>query len=180
MRPLEHLEMLHSLSLRMARARSEREVGQAVVTELTNLIDHHACRFYLLSEAGDVVVPVAHDGVIAEYEDDRTADLVCRVGEGVAGRAVVDARARRIPDAAADAHAVDVPGSDPIDESMMVAPMLAAASRSGRSCSPSSASTSSTTPICMCSRSWPARRRRPARTSASTRACARRPRSPRR
>ena len=90
MRPLEHLEMLHSLSVRMARARSEREVGQAVVTELTNLIDHHACRFYLLSEAGDVVVPVAHDGVIAEYEDDRTADLVCRVGEGVAGRAVVD------------------------------------------------------------------------------------------
>lgn len=42
MRPLEHLEMLHSLSLRMARALSEREVGQAVVTELTTLIDHHA------------------------------------------------------------------------------------------------------------------------------------------
>jgi HD-GYP domain-containing protein (c-di-GMP phosphodiesterase class II)/putative methionine-R-sulfoxide reductase with GAF domain len=125
MRPLAHLEMLHSLSLRMSRARSEREVGQAVVTELTNLIDHHACRFYLLAEAGDVVVPVAHDGVIAEYEDDRTADLVCRVGEGVAGRAVVDARARRIPDAAADEHAIDVPGSEPIDESMMVAPMLA-------------------------------------------------------
>ena len=125
MRPLEHLEMLHSLSLRMARARSEPEVGQAVVTELTNLIDHHACRFYLLAEAGDVVVPVAHDGVIAAYEDDRTADLVCRVGEGVAGRAVVDARARRIPDAATDEHAIDVPGSEPIDESMMVAPILA-------------------------------------------------------
>jgi HD-GYP domain-containing protein (c-di-GMP phosphodiesterase class II) len=108
----------------MARARSEREVGHAVVTELTNLIDHHACRFYLLSEAGDTVVPIAHDGVIAEYEDDRTADLVCRVGEGVAGRAVFDARARRIPNAALDEHAVDVPGSEPIDESMMVAPML--------------------------------------------------------
>ncbi len=125
MRPLAHLEMLHSLSLRMARARSEREVGEAVVTELTNLIDHHACRFYLLAESRDVVVPVAHDGVIAAYEDDRTADLVCRVGEGVAGRAVVDARARRIPDAANDEHAIDVPGSEPIDESMMVAPMLA-------------------------------------------------------
>ena len=124
MRPLEHLEMLHSLSLRMARALSEREVGQAVVTELTTLIDHHACRFYLLSEAADVVVPVAHDGVIAAYEDDRTADLVCRVGEGVAGRAVVDGRARRIPNASVDEHAVDVPGSEPCDESMMVAPML--------------------------------------------------------
>jgi HD-GYP domain-containing protein (c-di-GMP phosphodiesterase class II)/putative methionine-R-sulfoxide reductase with GAF domain len=124
MRPLAHLEMLHSLSLRITRAHSEREVGQAVVTELTTLIDHHACRFYLLSEAGDVVVPVAHDGVIAEYEDDRTADLVCRVGEGVAGRAVVDARARRIPDAIADEHAVDVPGSEACDESMIVAPML--------------------------------------------------------
>jgi HD-GYP domain-containing protein (c-di-GMP phosphodiesterase class II)/putative methionine-R-sulfoxide reductase with GAF domain len=124
MRPLEHLEMLHSLSLRLARARSEREVGQAVVTELMTLIDHHACRFYLLADTGDVVVPVAHDGVIAEYEDDRTADLVCRVGEGVAGRAVVDGRARRIPDAAVDDYAVDVPGSDPIDESMIVAPIL--------------------------------------------------------
>jgi HD-GYP domain-containing protein (c-di-GMP phosphodiesterase class II)/putative methionine-R-sulfoxide reductase with GAF domain len=124
MRPLEHLEMLHSLSVRLARARSEREVGQAVVTELMALIDHHACRFYLLSDARDVVVPVAHEGVIAEYEDDRTADLVCRVGEGVAGRAVVDARARRIPDASIDDYAVDVPGSDPIDESMVVAPML--------------------------------------------------------
>ncbi len=124
MRPLEHLEMLHSLSVRLARARSEREVGQAVVTELTTLIDHHACRFYLLAASGDVVVPIAHEGVIAEYEDDRTADLVCRVGEGVAGRAVVDARARRIPDASIDDYAIDVPGSDPIDESMIVAPIL--------------------------------------------------------
>ncbi len=124
MRPLEHLEMLHSLSLRLSRARSEREVGQAVVTELTSLIDHHACRFYLLSEDATVVVPVAHDGVIAAYEDDRADDLVCRVGEGVAGRAVVDARARRIPNAMLDEHAVDVPGSDPCDESMIVAPML--------------------------------------------------------
>jgi len=123
-RPLAHLEMLHSLSVRMARARSEREVGLAVVTELTNLIDHHACRFYMLSEAGDEVVPIAHDGTIAEYEDDRTADLVCRVGEGVAGRAIVDGRARRIPDATVDDYAVDVPGSDEIDESMMVAPIL--------------------------------------------------------
>ena len=98
--------------------------GQAVVTELTTLIDHHACRVYLVSEDGAMVVPIAHDGVIAEYEDDRTADLVCRVGEGVAGTAVVDGRARRIPDAAADSFAVDVPGSEPIDESMMVAPML--------------------------------------------------------
>jgi HD-GYP domain-containing protein (c-di-GMP phosphodiesterase class II)/putative methionine-R-sulfoxide reductase with GAF domain len=124
MRPLEHLEMIHSLSLRLSRARSEREVGRAVVAELTKLIDHHACRFYLLSDDATVVVPVAYDGSAAEYEDDRTSDLVCRVGEGVAGRAVVDARARRIPDAALDDHAVDVPGSDPIDESMMVAPML--------------------------------------------------------
>jgi HD-GYP domain-containing protein (c-di-GMP phosphodiesterase class II)/putative methionine-R-sulfoxide reductase with GAF domain len=124
MRPLEHLEMIHSLSLRLSRARSEREVGRAVVTELTNLIDHHACRFYLLSEDATMVIPVAYDGITAEYEDDRTSDLVCQVGEGVAGRAVVDARARRIPDAAMDDHAVDVPGSDPIDESMMVAPML--------------------------------------------------------
>ena len=124
MRPLEHLAMLYSLSLRLSRARSEREVGRAVVAELTNLIDHHACRFYLLSEDATQVVPVAYDGTIAEYEDDRTADLVCDVGEGVAGRAVVDARARRIPDASLDEHAVDVPGSDPIDESMMVAPML--------------------------------------------------------
>ena len=57
MRPLAHLEMLHSLSVRMTRAHSEREVGRAVVTELTSLIDHHACRFYLLSEAGDMVDP---------------------------------------------------------------------------------------------------------------------------
>jgi HD-GYP domain-containing protein (c-di-GMP phosphodiesterase class II)/putative methionine-R-sulfoxide reductase with GAF domain len=124
MRPLEHIRMLHSLSVRMARARSEREVGMAVITELTNLIDHHACRFYLISETGDAVVPVAHDGSVAEYEDDRTADLICRLGEGVAGRAAVDGRARRIPDAAIDDFAVDVPGSEPIDESMMVAPML--------------------------------------------------------
>ena len=124
MRPLAHLEMLHSLSVRMTRAHSDREVGRAVVTELTSLIDHHACRFYLLSEAGDMVIPVAHDGTIAEYEDDRTADLVCRVGEGVAGGAIVDARARRIPDASVDDYAVDVPGSEPVDESMMVAPML--------------------------------------------------------
>jgi HD-GYP domain-containing protein (c-di-GMP phosphodiesterase class II)/putative methionine-R-sulfoxide reductase with GAF domain len=123
-RPVEQMRLLEVLGGRMARARTEREVAQAVVAELGGLIDHHACRFYLLSPAGDEVVPVAHDGVGDDYEDEPPATLVCRLGEGVAGQAMVDCRARLVPDAATDPYAAHIPGTDDLDESMMVAPMM--------------------------------------------------------
>jgi GAF domain-containing protein len=124
LRPLEHMQFLEVLAGKVARARTEREVGQAVVAELGALIDHHACRFYLLGPGGDEVLPIAHDGVGSEYEDEPAATLVCRVGEGIAGRAMVDCRARLIPNAAEDEYAVQIPGTEDLDESMVVAPML--------------------------------------------------------
>ena len=52
-----------------------------------------------------------------------TADLVVAVGEGVTGRRG-RAGARRIHDASADPYSVEMPGTEPIDESMLVAPMV--------------------------------------------------------
>jgi GAF domain-containing protein len=123
-RPLEQMQLLEVLAGRMGQARTEREVAQAVVAELGALVDHHACRFYLRSPAGDEVVPVAYDGVGPDYEEEHAAALACRIGEGVAGQAMVDCRARLIPNAAVDPYAAQVPGTADLDESMMVAPMM--------------------------------------------------------
>ncbi len=119
----EHMQLLQSLAGALARARSEVDVAWSVVDELRTMIDYHACRFYLLSPLEDCIVPIAHAGFGSEYENDRSADLVCALGEGVAGRAMIDFRPRLVHNARVDEFAVEIEGTDPIDESMLVAPM---------------------------------------------------------
>jgi HD-GYP domain-containing protein (c-di-GMP phosphodiesterase class II)/putative methionine-R-sulfoxide reductase with GAF domain len=122
-RSIEQMQLLQSLSGALARARSEREVGHAVVSELEKIIDYHSCRFYLVSENGQQLLPVAYHGSEPTYASDRYDALIVDVGEGITGRVFVEGEARLVDDAGALPYAVKVPGTPDIDESMVVAPM---------------------------------------------------------
>jgi HD-GYP domain-containing protein (c-di-GMP phosphodiesterase class II) len=119
----EHMQLLQSLSAALARARSEAEVGQAVVSELRTLIDYHSCRFYVLSTDGRRLLPIAYRGFGLQYESDRYEDLVCEVGHGIAGTAFEQGAPLLIHNALDVPYAESVPGTDDIDESMVVAPL---------------------------------------------------------
>jgi len=119
------LDVLHALAASVAAARTEAAVGHAVLDQLRRLITFDAARFYLRSPDGKLLLPVAQRSMTAEYSGDSPEELIVGVGEGITGVAFAELAATRIDDANAVPHAVDIPGTDPIDESQLVAPMMA-------------------------------------------------------
>jgi GAF domain-containing protein len=123
--PVGPLDMLQAVSQALVGANSETAVGETVVAELRRLIDYHSCRFYVLSADGETLLPIALRGYSEVYSQDVPDDLVVAVGEGVTGTCFAEARPMRIDDGSKEQAGVEIPGTTPMDESMLLAPMMA-------------------------------------------------------
>ncbi|MFI5261021.1 MAG: diguanylate cyclase [Candidatus Limnocylindrales bacterium] len=106
---------------RMNRLTSVAEIGQAVVEETRRVVDYHNCRVYLI-EAPDVV-PIAFKGDVGTYDTIPLDVLRTRVGEGFTGWVAEHGEPLLIHDANADPRGATIPGTDNVDESMVVVPM---------------------------------------------------------
>ena len=115
------LEVAQRAAARMAGGPSIRAVAEAVADEIRAIVDYHACRVYLLEEP-DSLVPVVAAGDNG-YETIPLADLGLKVGEGFTGWVAANGRPLLIPDANADPRGRTIPGTDEIEESMVVVPM---------------------------------------------------------
>src|SRR6478736_3759306 len=123
-RALEQMQLVRSLAGAFIGVRSLPEVGRIVVGQLHTLIDYHSCRFYVLSQDEDLLLPAALMGVGEVYAGEDVEDLVVAVGEGITGRVFETRKPLRIDDASAVSFSVEIPGTEPIDESMLAAPMV--------------------------------------------------------
>jgi diguanylate cyclase (GGDEF)-like protein len=116
------LGVLQAASARLSRASSVAEIGRTVVEETRRIIDYHNARVYLL-EPPDHVVPIAFEGRVGAYEQVDLDVLRCRLGEGFTGWVAQHGQALLVNDANADQRGQTIPGTDEIDESMLVVPM---------------------------------------------------------
>ncbi len=117
------LQSIQQLGARLSRLTDEREIGEAIATELRQLIDYHNARVYRLR--GDDLLPVAMRGQVGEYVDETVEQLAVKYGEGITGWVAEHRVAQNLPDASADPRANTIPGTeDDLDESMLLAPML--------------------------------------------------------
>lgn len=117
------LQSIQQLGNRLNRLRSVREIGNAIATELRQLIDYHNVRVYRVE--GDELVPVAMLGQVGEYIDETPDQLRVTVGAGITGWVAAHGIAQNLPDAAKDPRARTIPGTeDDLDESMLLAPMV--------------------------------------------------------
>ncbi len=117
------LASIQQLGARLSRRSSVREIGEAIVSELSELIDHHNVRVY--RRYGDDLVPVALRGRVGEYVDETPDQLRTKVGVGLTGWVAEHRVAQIVGDAAHDPRAITIPGTDAnLDESMLLAPML--------------------------------------------------------
>lgn len=124
LRSVAQLKMLHSLAARLGRLQAVREIGEAIAAELHSLIDYHSCRVYLLGADGRTLFPIAWRGRLsAEYEDETIEQLISEVGEGITGRVAATGESFSTPNARYVDWAVQIPGTDEIDESMLAVPM---------------------------------------------------------
>jgi diguanylate cyclase (GGDEF)-like protein/excisionase family DNA binding protein len=117
------LQSIQQLGTRLNRLTSVAEIGNAIATELRQLIDYHNVRVYRLY--GDDLIPVAMQGQVGEYVDETPDMLKVKFGEGITGWVAAHRTAQLLDDADADSRTNTIAGTDPnLDESMLLAPML--------------------------------------------------------
>jgi diguanylate cyclase (GGDEF)-like protein len=116
------LGVLQHAARRMSASLSREEVGRAVVEETRRVIDYHNARVYLL-EPPDDLVPIAFEGRVGAYEQVDLAILRTKMGEGFTGWVAQHGQPLRIDDATADPRGETIPGTDDVDESMLIVPM---------------------------------------------------------
>jgi diguanylate cyclase (GGDEF)-like protein len=117
------LAVLQAASARLSRASGVEAIGRAIVEETRGIIDYHNARVYLLESGGDVV-PIAFEGTVGEYEKVDFDLLRCRLGQGFTGWVAQHGTPLLVDDANADPRGESIPGTDDVDESMLVVPMI--------------------------------------------------------
>jgi diguanylate cyclase (GGDEF)-like protein/excisionase family DNA binding protein len=119
------LQSIQALGTRLSRLTEVHEIGNAIATELRQLIDYHNVRVYRVREADRALVPVAMLGRVGEYVDETPEQLLVNWGQGITGWVAEHRIAQLLDDADEDPRTNTIAGTDPdMDESMLLAPML--------------------------------------------------------
>jgi diguanylate cyclase (GGDEF)-like protein len=119
-RSIAHLKMLQSVVARLNRFNSVREIGEAIVNELRMLVDYHSCRVYLAED--QELVPIAVKGE-EESEAQTLAELRVPIGFGITGRVAETGHSLLLSNSLDCDFGETVPGTDPIDESVVAVPL---------------------------------------------------------
>jgi diguanylate cyclase (GGDEF)-like protein len=120
-RSIAHLKMLQSLAGKLNRLNDVREIGTAIADELRGLIDYHNCRVSIVD--GDEVIPIAFRGILSSRGDEEVEFPRSKVGEGITGHAAAEGKSLLIGNALDCEYAVTIPGTEPIEESLLAVPL---------------------------------------------------------
>jgi diguanylate cyclase (GGDEF)-like protein/excisionase family DNA binding protein len=118
-----HLQSIQQLGAQLSRLTTEQEIGDAISNELETLIAFHNVRVYRLRQDG-WLVPVAMRGLVGEFKDETPDRVRIRIGEGITGWVARHRLPQNLGDAAHDPRAITIPGTDDLDESMLLAPLV--------------------------------------------------------
>jgi diguanylate cyclase (GGDEF)-like protein len=114
--------VLQAASARMSRATTLESVGRAIVEETRRVLDYHNARVYVL-EPPETLAPIAFEGTVGAYEKVDFDLLRTTLGVGFTGWVGLHGTPLLVPDANADPRGSTIPGTDEVDESMLVVPM---------------------------------------------------------
>jgi diguanylate cyclase (GGDEF)-like protein len=120
-RSIAHLKMLQSLAGKLNRSNDVREIGMAIANELRQLIDYHNCRVFL--REGEDLTPIAFQGDLTAPDRTATEAFRTRVGEGFTGRVVETGEPLLLHDASQCEFAVEIEGTQRIEESIVAVPL---------------------------------------------------------
>lgn len=120
-RSLAHMKMLQSLAGKLNRSNDVKEIGATIATELRTLIDYMSCLIWL--RVGDELHPIAARGELAEILAKEPQKLVRPVGEGIVGYVAAAGRSLLVGNALENEHAVQVPGTPAVEESIVAVPL---------------------------------------------------------
>ena len=117
------LQSIQRLGARLAGITDVHDIGNAIATELRQLITYDNARVYRVHDSE--LVPVAFQGHGTVYGAETPDALTVAVGEGITGWVAKFKVPQLVDDSARDARGVTIPGTDAeLDESMLLAPMV--------------------------------------------------------
>ena len=117
------LQSIQRLGARLSGLSDVGAIGNAIATELRQLIDYENVRVYRVR--GEDLVPVAMLGHGAVYSDETFEKLTVAVGEGITGWVARFRVPQLVDDTANDPRAITIAGTAAdADESMLLAPMI--------------------------------------------------------
>lgn len=123
-RSIAHMKLLQSLTGKLNRLNDVRMIADEIAAELRSLIDYHNCRV-LVVDNGELI-PVAFRGELSSNASTLSLDEKLRrpVGFGVTGRCAEIGESLLVGDAANCEFGEQVPGTEPIEESLLAVPLL--------------------------------------------------------
>jgi diguanylate cyclase (GGDEF)-like protein/excisionase family DNA binding protein len=117
------LQSIQRLGARLAGISDVHDIGNAIATELRQLITYDNARVYRIH--ANELVPVAFQGQGVVYGAETPEMLSVAVGEGITGWVAEFKVPQLVDDSAHDPRGVTIPGTDAEqDESMLLAPMV--------------------------------------------------------
>ncbi|HUJ54776.1 MAG TPA: diguanylate cyclase [Gaiellaceae bacterium] len=121
-RSLAHMKLLQSLTGKLNRLNDVRMIGDEIIAELRSLIDYHNCRVLVVDN--DELIPVAWRGELSTSTSMLSLDQLRRpVGYGVTGRCAEIGESILVGDAANCEFGRQIPGTEPIEESLLAVPL---------------------------------------------------------
>ena len=118
------LRSIQDLASRLNRLTDVTAIGEAIVAEASSLAEYHDIRIYRVDWERRICEPIAFTREMLGDEGDPFELLRVNVGEGLTGWAAEHGEAILVNDALADPRAMTIQGTDDIEESMLVVPML--------------------------------------------------------
>src|SRR5204862_4065523 len=115
-RSIAHMKMLQSLGGKLNRLNDVRQIANVIASELRSLIDYHNCRVFVVE--GEDVLPIAFVGAFSGKQK-RIDVLATKVGDGFTGHVAKTGESLLLGDAKNYEHSKQLPGTDPIDESVI-------------------------------------------------------------
>jgi len=119
-RSIAHMKMLQSLAGKLNRLNDVGQIGNVIANELRALIDYHNCRVFVVE--GEDVLPIAFVGAFSGKQK-RIDVLATKVGDGFTGHVAKTGESLLLGDAKNYEHSKQLPGTDPIDESVIAVPL---------------------------------------------------------
>ena len=120
-RSIAYMKMLQSLAGKLNRINDVGEIGWTIANELRTLIDYVSCIIWLRD--GDNLVPLAARGELADLVKNESHRLIRPVGVGIVGHVAETNRSMLVGNALEDEHAVQVPGTPAVEESIVAVPL---------------------------------------------------------
>ncbi|MET0772193.1 MAG: diguanylate cyclase [Candidatus Limnocylindrales bacterium] len=118
------LQLVQSIASRLTRLTTIERIGEAICAETRRVVPYDNARVYVLAPDGVTLEAVAFSHHATEYAGETADGLRLRLGQGITGSIVETGQAVVVADAQHHPAAIPVPGTELIQEALLVVPLV--------------------------------------------------------